>query len=66
MLRFEGDSFTLNMSYDAKMFSPEMDFIDITDRQLHRYWPEDLTRIRMVMRQQATAGSYSFTFTKTK
>ncbi|MDR1114721.1 MAG: heparinase II/III-family protein [Tannerella sp.] len=66
VLRFEGDGFALNMSYDSKMFNPEMEFIDITDGQLRRYWPEGLTRIRMVMLQPKPAGNYSFTFTKTK
>jgi hypothetical protein len=66
VLRFEGDGFVLNMNYDSKIFNPEIEFTDITDRQLKRYWPEGLTRIRMIMLQPKQAGSYSFTFTKTK
>ncbi|MDR0699683.1 MAG: heparinase II/III-family protein [Tannerella sp.] len=66
ILKFEGDGFNLNMSYDAKIFKPEIEFIDITDRQLKRYWPNGLTRIRMILSQPKLAGNYSFTFTKTK
>ena len=66
LLRFEGDGFVLNMSYDAKIFQPEIEFIDIADRQLNRYWPGGLTRIRMILLQPKLTGAYSFTFTQTK
>jgi hypothetical protein len=54
------------MRYDAKIFRPEIEFIDVTDHQLKHYWPDGLTRVRMIVLQPKPAGSYSFTFTKTK
>jgi hypothetical protein len=64
VLRLEGDGFVLNMSYDSKRFKPEMEPVEITDSLLKRYWPDNLTRVRMVLRQPELSGSYSFVFTK--
>jgi hypothetical protein len=66
VLRFEGDGFVLNMSYDAKTFNPEIEPIDITDRQLKHYWPNNLTRVRMILLQPKLSGTCSFVFTQIK
>jgi hypothetical protein len=64
VLRFEGDGFVLNMSYDAKLFKPEFEHVEITDSKLIRSWPDNLTRIRMILSDPKQAGAYSFTFIK--
>jgi hypothetical protein len=66
VIRFDGDGFSLRMTYDDKLFQPEMEFIEVTDPQLHHYWPEGLTRIRMIFRQPTPSGNCSFTFTEIK
>lgn len=66
VLRFEGDGFVLNMSYDASLFKPEIEPLSLTDKLLKRYWPDGLIRIKMIMQQPKLSGSYSFRFTKAK
>jgi hypothetical protein len=52
------------MTYNAKIIKPEIEPLQITDKGLKRYWPNDLTRIRMVIMTPKIADSYSFTFTE--
>jgi uncharacterized protein YuzB (UPF0349 family) len=66
VLRFEGDGFVLNMSYNESVFKPEIETVPVTDRQLRRYWPDGLTRIKMVLQQPKLSGSYAFRFTRAK
>jgi len=66
LLKFEGDGFILDMTYDSNILKPEIEPITITDNSLKRYWPDGLTRIRMLIMNPEIAGSYSFTFTKAK
>ena len=66
VLRFEGDGFVLNMSYNSSLFKPEIEPIPITDEQLKRYWPGDLTRVKMTLLKPKLSESFSFLFTKTK
>ncbi|MDR2473121.1 MAG: heparinase II/III-family protein, partial [Tannerella sp.] len=49
LLKFEGEGFNLVMTYNAKIIKPEIEPLQITDKGLKRYWPNDLTRIRMVI-----------------
>jgi len=64
ILRFEGEGFTLNMSYDQKTVSPKIEFIEVTDRSLRRYWPGGVTRIRLEYVNPGLKGNKSFIFTK--
>ncbi len=63
LLRFAGDGFILNMSYNPKIVTPKIEFIDITDRMLKRYWPEGVTRVRLEFINHETKGGQTVTFT---
>lgn len=39
LLRFEGEDFNLNMSYDSRLLKPKIEFYEVKDSSLHRYWP---------------------------
>ncbi|MEL7588566.1 MAG: heparinase II/III family protein [Prolixibacteraceae bacterium] len=64
LLRFDGDGFSLHMSYNPKVVSPETEFIEVTDRSLKRYWPEGVTRVKLVFSKPALKGQNTVTFTK--
>jgi hypothetical protein len=64
LLKFEGDGFALNMSYNPKVVTPEIEFIEITDRSLKRYWPDGVTRIRLKLLNPGMKGGQTVTFTK--
>jgi hypothetical protein len=64
LLRFDGNGFSLNMSYDPKIVKPEIEFIEVTDNLLKRYWPNGVTRIMLKFINPKLKGSQSVTFTK--
>jgi hypothetical protein len=64
LLKFEGDGFALNMSYNPKVVTPEIEFIEITDRSLKRYWPDGVTRIRLKFLNPGMKGGQTVTFIK--
>jgi hypothetical protein len=63
-LIFEGDGFKLKMTYDKKKISPEIEFIEVTDAGLIRYWPEGVTRVLLRYKNIGTSGTRSVTFSK--
>ena len=63
MLRFEGDGFKLNMTYNSKVIKPVIEFKEITDRSLKRYWPEGVTRVRLEFIKPVKKGFQIVTFT---
>jgi len=63
-LRFEGDGFTLNMSYNQQLVTPEVEFIEVTDRSLKRYWPDGVTRIKLNFIKPGLKGSNTVIFTR--
>ncbi|MFZ0281005.1 MAG: heparinase II/III family protein [Bacteroidales bacterium] len=63
LLKFEGDGFTLNMSYNSKVVTPEIEFIEVTDRSLKRYWPGGVTRIKLRFIKPTIKGGQAVTFT---
>jgi len=65
LLRFEGDGFTLNMTYNPKVVKPVIEFKEITDRSLKRYWPNGVTRVRLEFIKPGLKGGQTVTFTKT-
>jgi hypothetical protein len=65
-LRFDGDGFALNMSYDPGSYEPEIQFIEVNDPTLKRYWPQGVTRIVMKSKSQDLKGSLEMTFTPVK
>ena len=64
ILQFTGDGFTLNMSYNPKVITPEIEFIEVTDRTLKRYWPEGVTRVSLKFIKPGLKGNQSVVFTK--
>jgi len=63
LLKFEGDGFALNMSYNSRVVKPEIEFIEVTDRSLKRYWPEGVTRIKLNFINPGMKGGQAVTFT---
>jgi len=63
LLKFEGDGFTLNMSYNAGLVAPEIEFIEVTDRSLRRYWPDGVTRVKLKFIKPGIKGAQAVTFT---
>jgi hypothetical protein len=63
LLKFEGDGFTLNMSYNVRIVTPEIEFIEVTDRSLRRYWPDGVTRVKLKFIKPGIKGVQSVTFT---
>jgi hypothetical protein len=64
LLKFEGDGFALNMTFNQQVVTPEIEFIEITDRSLKRYWPDGVTRIRLKFIDPGIKGGQTVTFTK--
>lgn len=63
-LIFEGEGFTLKMNYDPKKLSPKIEFIEVTDAGLKRYWPKGVTRVVLQFKNIGSSGSQSVTFSK--
>ncbi|MBK9389866.1 MAG: heparinase II/III family protein [Bacteroidetes bacterium] len=63
-LIFEGEGFTLKMNYDPKKLSPKIEFIEVTDAGLRRYWPKGVTRVVLLYKNTGSSGSQSVTFSK--
>ena len=63
-LKFEGDGFSLTMSYNPKIVTPKIEFIEVTDRMLKRYWPDGVTRIKMEFINPGLKGILTTTFTQ--
>jgi hypothetical protein len=64
LLRLEGDGFAINMSYSPKVVKPVIEFREITDRSLKRYWPDGATRIKLEFIKNSVKGTNTVTFTK--
>ena len=66
LLKFDGDGFSLNMSYNPKVVTPKIEFIEITDRSLKRYWPDGVTRVKLEFINSGLKGGQEVTFTPIK
>ncbi|MDO9340953.1 MAG: heparinase II/III family protein [Bacteroidales bacterium] len=66
LLKFIGDGFSMNMSYNPKVVAPEIEFIEVTDRSLKRYWPNGVTRVKLEFINSGLKGGQVVTFTPTK
>jgi hypothetical protein len=66
LIRFDGDGFSLNMAYNTGSVTPEIEFIPVNDRTLKRYWPDGVTRIKMVNKNPGLKGEQIVTFTPVK
>ena len=63
ILRFDGDGFSLNMKYNPRMLKPEIDYREVADASLKRYWPDGITRIRLDFINTALKGKQEVIFT---
>ena len=64
LLKYEGNGFTLNMSYNPDIVKPEIEFIEVTDSGLKRYWPNGVSRVILKFVKPSLKGNHSVTFTK--
>ena len=62
LLKFEGDGFVLNMTFNPKIVKPVIEFKEVTDRTLRRYWPGGVTRIKMIYIKPGLKNSTEFIF----
>jgi hypothetical protein len=65
-LRFDGDGFSLKMSYNPRSVDPEIQFIEVKDPTLQRYWPDGVTRVVLKFRSSSLKGSQDVIFTPVK
>jgi hypothetical protein len=65
IIKLEGDSFTLNMAYNAKNVTPKIEVTEITDSGLKRYWTT-ITRIVFTINNQKTTGKNEIVITEVK
>jgi hypothetical protein len=66
VLLLRGDGFDLEMKYQAKSVSPKIEFHEVTDNGLRRYWPEGITRIVFTVNDQKLKGKNEIIVTKLK
>jgi len=66
LLKFEGDGFNMNMSYNPKVVKPTIEYIKITDSTLQKYWPNGVTRIILEFIKPGLKGSQEVTFSPVK
>jgi len=66
LLKFSGDGFTLIMKYNPKVVKPVIEFKEITDSALKRYWPNGVTRILLEFINPSLKGEQEITFTVAK
>lgn len=66
LLRLDGDGFALQMSYDAKVVKPTIEFREITDKSLMRYWSKGVTRIVLEFLKPGIKGGQQVLFTPVK
>lgn len=63
LLQFEGDDFTLEMRYDAKVVKPKVEFIAVTDVKLKQYWPNGVSRVVLEFIQPTLKQKHQAVFT---
>jgi hypothetical protein len=64
LLKLEGDGFSINMAYNPKVVKPVIEFKEVNDRSLKRYWPNGATRIKLEFINNGVKGSNTVTLTK--
>ncbi|MDR1859935.1 MAG: heparinase II/III-family protein [Bacteroidales bacterium] len=64
VLQLDGNGFSLEMRYDPKTLTPQIEYIPVSDRSLKNYWPDGVTRIRLVALNAALSGDFHVTIAK--
>jgi len=65
-LKFEGDGFLLNMSYNPKVVKPGIDYIEVKDNSLKRYLPNGITLVVLEYINSGLKGGQQVTFSPAK
>jgi hypothetical protein len=64
ILNLEGDGFNLEMKYNPKDVSPVIQFNEVTDNQLRRYWPNGIIRIVFTITDLSVKGNNQIEITE--
>ena len=65
-LQMKGDGFNLDLTFNPKIVSPKIEFYEITDAGLKRFWPEGITRIVFEMHNLGMKGDHEFVLSEVK
>jgi hypothetical protein len=60
ILHLEGEEFRLEMQYNTRLLKPEIEFYEVTDAGLKRYWPDGITRIVFSIINPQLKGKHDF------
>lgn len=63
LLKLDGEGFSLSLTYNPRVVTPKIEFIEVTDRSLKRYWPNGVTRIKLEFNQPGRKGGQTVTIT---
>jgi hypothetical protein len=66
LLKFEGDGFALNMTYNPKVVKAGIKFIEIKDKSLRKYWPNGVTQIILEFINPGLKGGQQVVFSAGK
>lgn len=65
-LNLKGNGFELVMKYNTKTISSKIEFNEVTDRGLKRYWPDGITRIVLEVKEPGIRGKNQVVITSSK
>lgn len=65
-LQLEGDGFVLQMAYNSKNVEPKIEFNEVTDDKLKRYWSGGVTRIVFELKSAKLSGKNQVVITPTR
>lgn len=63
-LILQGEDFVLEMKYNVKNVTPEIESIEVTDNGLKRYWPDGVTRVVFTINDRKMKGDNNITIVK--
>ena len=66
VLDFQGDGFKLSMSYNPKVVTAKIEYIEVKDRSLMKYWPNGVTRVILQFNKPALKGGQEVVFAASK
>ena len=62
-LQLKGDGFVLTLKYNQKTVTPKIEFNEVTDSGLKRYWPDGITRIVFTTNKPGIKGKNELVIT---
>ncbi len=63
-MQLKGKGFTVQMKFDSRKVTPEIEFNEVTDTGLLRYWPDGITRIVFTVNNPKTKGKNEIVITE--